>query len=126
MTTIRIPDLNDLARYRPEIADLTERVRARDLGAIDRAREVLAELDVIAAQLGAAFVEAGGDPVRSPAIDLVYQLAGDEELSSELDEIDEPERTRRLWEDTIRPQLEAVGHSPAEIEALRVEYEVPA
>jgi len=43
-----------------------------------------------------------------------------------LDEIDEPERTRRLWEDTIRPLLEADGRSPAEIEALRVKYEVPA
>jgi len=68
MTTTRIPDLNDLARYRPEIAELTERVRARDLGAIDRARAVLAELDAIAAQLGAAFVEAGGNPVHSLAI----------------------------------------------------------
>lgn len=122
----RLPDLNDLSRYRPEIADLTERVRARDLGAIDRAREVLAELDAIAAQLGAAFVEAGGDPVRSPAIDLVYQLAGDEELSSVLDEIDEPERTRRMWDEFIEPDLRARGLSEAEIEAERVACEVPA
>ena len=124
MTTI--PDLNQLARYRPEIAELTERVRAHDLGAIARAREVLNELDAIATQLGAAFVEAGGDPVRSPAIDLVYQLAGDEELSSELDEIDEPERTRRMWDEIIEPDLRARGLSEAEIEAERIACEVPA
>ncbi len=126
MSTTRIPNLNDLAAYRPAIAELTELVRAGDADAIDRARAVLAELDAIAAQVDAAFHEAGGRKADSPGLDLVCQLAGDLELSSVLDEIDEPERTRRLWENTIRPQLEAEGCSPSEIEALRVEYEVPA
>jgi hypothetical protein len=64
--------------------------------------------------------------MTTPGLELVYALAGDDELSVLIDEVDEPERTRRLWEDTIRPLLEADGRSPAEIEALRVEYEVPA
>ena len=124
MTTI--PDLNDLARYRPELAELTELVQAGDADAIARARAVLAELDAIAAQLAAAFVEAGGDPVHSPAIDLVCTLAGDLELSSVLDEIDEPERTRRMWDELIEPGLRARGASDAEIEAERIACEVPA
>lgn len=126
MTTTRIPNLNDLARYRPEIAELTELVRAGDADAIDRARVVLAELNALSTQVDNAFHEAGGRAVEAPGGELVYALAGDVELSVLIDEIDEPERTRRLWENTIRPQLEAEGCSPSEIEALRVEYEVPA
>ncbi len=126
MTTTRIPNLNDLARYRPEIAELTELVRAGDLGAIDRARAVLAELDAIAAQVDAAFHEAGGRKADSPGLELVYQLAGDRELSSVLDEIDEPEHTRRMWDELIEPDLRARGLSDAEIEAERIACEVSA
>jgi hypothetical protein len=64
--------------------------------------------------------------MTTPGLELVYALAGAEDLSVLIDVIDEPERTRRLWEDTIRPLLEADGRSPAEIEALHVKYEVPA
>ena len=58
--------------------------------------------------------------------DLVYTLAGDRELSSVLDEIDEPERTRRVWDELIEPDLRARGASDAEIEAERIACEVPA
>ena len=56
----------------------------------------------------------------------MYQPAGDRELSSVLDEIDEPERTRPLWDEIIGPDLPARGASDAEIEAERIACEVPA
>ena len=71
MTTIRIPDLNDLARYREPIAELVRQVRAGDELALIRARDVLAELERIAHQLDAAFHEAGGRLVEAPAGELV-------------------------------------------------------
>ncbi len=64
--------------------------------------------------------------MTTPGLELVYALARAEDLSVLIDEDDEPERTRLLWENTVRPRLEAVGHSPAQIEAPGVEYEVPA
>jgi len=43
-----------------------------------------------------------------------------------IDEIDEPETTRRLWDELIEPDLRARGLSDAEIEAERIACEVPA
>ena len=36
--------------------------------------------------------------MTTPGLELVFALAGAEVLSVLIDEIDEPERTRRLWE----------------------------
>ncbi len=120
----RLPDLNDLSRYRPVIAELTEQVRAGDRIAVSRARDVLAELELFAKQIEVAYYAAGGDELD--IFQLVFTLAGDTDLSGLIDELDEPEANRRAWVTRIEPRLRRQGWTGEQIAAERERWAVPA
>lgn len=82
-----IPDLNELARYRPLCADLAGQLD--DAVGIARARDVLSELEGIARTVDAAYHAAGGRIHEAPGLELVFTLAGADELSVAIDVIDD-------------------------------------